>query len=187
MPLRRPAPRSAQTTLVSGPTHLDDPRGVTTVRVETAAEMLAACDAALPADVAICAAAVADWRVAAHANQKIKKGVHSVPSLELVENPDILATLSKHKQRPELMIGFAAETEMVLEHGRSKRVKKGCDWILANDVSPETGVMGGDQNQVFLITEGKVEDWPRMPKAQVAAELALRIAAHFGGPLDAAN
>jgi phosphopantothenoylcysteine decarboxylase/phosphopantothenate--cysteine ligase len=169
----------AETVLVSGPTHLPDPLGVTTVRVETANEMLAACESSLPADVAICAAAVADWRVAAHANQKIKKGDHSVPSIELIENPDILATLSQHASRPELMIGFAAETEMVTEHARTKRVRKGCDWILANDVSPSTGIMGGDDNQIHFISEAGVEDWPSMSKRDVGTKLAGRIAAHF--------
>ncbi|TNE40167.1 MAG: bifunctional phosphopantothenoylcysteine decarboxylase/phosphopantothenate--cysteine ligase CoaBC [Alphaproteobacteria bacterium] len=175
----------AETTLISGPTQLPDPAGVKTVRVESAEEMLAATEAALPADVAICAAAVADWRAQAPANQKIKKGPHGVPALELVENPDILATLSAHAKRPPLVIGFAAETEMVVEHGRTKRKKKGCDWIVANDVSPGTGVMGGDENQVFLITGDDTEEWPRMSKTEVAAHLAKRIALHFGGPLEA--
>ena len=159
--------------------------GVKTVRVESAQEMLAAAEEALPVDIAICAAAVADWRAQAQANQKIKKGAHGVPTLELTENPDILATLSTHKNRPSLVIGFAAETEMVLEYGRTKRLRKGCDWIVTNDVSPGTGVMGGDVNQVYLITGDDAEEWPRMAKTDVAAHLAKRIATHFGGPLEA--
>lgn len=171
----------AETVLVSGPTNLPDPPGVTVRRVETAREMLAACEAGLPADVAICAAAVADWRVASDAEQKLKKAPgEQAPALMLVENPDILATLSQMKEtRPALVIGFAAETEKVIEHAVAKRHRKGCDWIVANDVSPATGVMGGDLNTVHLITREGQEDWPLLPKQAVAERLARRIADHF--------
>jgi len=171
----------AETILVSGPTHLSDPPGVTVRRVETAREMLTACETALPADIAICAAAVADWRVASDAEQKLKKqSGEQAPALMLVENPDILATLSQKKNhRPPLVVGFAAETEKVVEHATSKRERKGCDWIVANDVSPATGVMGGDLNTVHLITREGQEDWPLLPKQAVAERLARRIAEHF--------
>lgn len=170
----------ADTVLVSGPTHLSDPHGVRTVHVETAQEMLAACEKELPIDIAVCAAAVADWRVDGKANQKIKKGSHGTPTLSFIENPDICATLAHHKQRPALVIGFAAETEMVIEHARTKRLKKGCDWIVANDVSPETGIMGGDKNEVHLLTENDIEHWPSMNKTDVGSKLAQKIASHFG-------
>jgi phosphopantothenoylcysteine decarboxylase/phosphopantothenate--cysteine ligase len=171
----------AETVLVSGPTNLPNPPGVTVKRVQTAREMLAACEAALPADIAICAAAVADWRVASDAEQKLKKQPgEQAPALMLVENPDILATLSQLKvNRPALVIGFAAETEKVIEHAVSKRQRKGCDWIVANDVSPATGVMGGDLNTVHLISREGQEDWPLLPKQAVAERLARRIADHF--------
>ena len=171
----------AETVLVSGPTNLPTPPGVRVKRVETAREMLAACEAALPADIAICAAAVADWRVASDAEQKLKKQPgEQAPALMLVENPDILATLSQLKvNRPALVIGFAAETEKVIEHAVSKRQRKGCDWIVANDVSPATGVMGGDLNTVHLISREGQEDWPLLPKQAVAERLARRIADHF--------
>lgn len=171
----------AETVLVSGPTNLPNPPGVTVERVETAREMLAACEAALPADIAICAAAVADWRVASDAEQKLKKQPgEQAPALMLVENPDILATLSQLKvNRPALVIGFAAETEKVIEYAVSKRQRKGCDWIVANDVSPATGVMGGDLNTVHLISREGQEDWPLLPKQAVAERLARRIADHF--------
>jgi phosphopantothenoylcysteine decarboxylase/phosphopantothenate--cysteine ligase len=165
----------ARVTLVSGPVVQPDPRGVTVVRVETAREMLAACEAALPADIAVMAAAVADWRVAREADQKLKKQPGAAaPTLEMALNPDILATVSAHAQRPRLVVGFAAETETVVQHAVAKRARKGCDWIVANDVSGD--VMGGDANAVHLVTAGGVEDWPRMPKADVAARLAQRIA-----------
>jgi phosphopantothenoylcysteine decarboxylase/phosphopantothenate--cysteine ligase len=166
----------AATTLISGPTVEPDPPGVTVVHVGTAREMLAACEAALPADVAVCAAAVADWR-AEEAPQKLKrKG--APPALKLVENPDILATLSAPgNRRPRLVIGFAAETENIVENARAKRVKKGCDWILANDVSASTGTFGGDANTIHLIDEaGGIEDWPTLSKRAVAERLATRIA-----------
>ena len=169
----------ARVTLVSGPVSVPDPTGVTVRRVETAAEMLAACEAALPADVAVCAAAVADWRVAEAAAQKMKKQAGAAaPSLTLIPNPDILALLSQPgPRRPRLVIGFAAETERVVEHATAKRMRKGCDWIVANDVSPATGIMGGAANEVQLIDQGGAEAWPRMSKADVAARLAERIAA----------
>lgn len=171
----------AETVLVSGPTILPDPPGVRVTRVETAREMLAACEAALPADVAICAAAVADWRAASDAEQKLKKQPGAgAPEIALVENPDILATLSQlQNNRPPLVVGFAAETEKVIEHAQSKRARKRCDWIVANDVSPATGVMGGDLNTVHLITGAGQEDWPLLPKQAVAERLARRIAEHF--------
>ncbi|MFZ2470075.1 MAG: bifunctional phosphopantothenoylcysteine decarboxylase/phosphopantothenate--cysteine ligase CoaBC [Parvibaculum sedimenti] len=171
----------AETVLVSGPTNLSPPPGVTVKNVETAREMLAACEASLPVDVAVCAAAVADWRVDIDATQKIKKEPGaSTPELRLVENPDILATISHlTTNRPSLVVGFAAETEKVIEHAVAKRARKGCDWIVANDVSPETGVMGGELNTVHLITRDGQEDWPLLPKQAVAEWLARRILAHF--------
>lgn len=169
----------AETTLVSGPTHLPDPAGVRVVRVESAVDMLAACQAALPVDVAVCAAAVADWKVKAATPQKLKKD-GGPPHLELAPNPDILATLSAlGHERPALVIGFAAETENVVEHAKAKRAGKGCDWILANDVGPATGTFGGARNRVHLIDERGVESWPEMTKTAVAERLAERIAAHL--------
>jgi phosphopantothenoylcysteine decarboxylase/phosphopantothenate--cysteine ligase len=165
----------ARVTLVSGPVTIPDPAGVQVLRVESAREMLAACEAALPADVAICAAAVADWRVAREASQKMKKEPGAeAPTLAMALNPDILATLSRHAQRPRLVIGFAAETEHVVAHAQAKLQRKGCDWVVANDVSGD--VMGGAENAVHLVTQGGVEDWPRLPKAEVAARLAARVA-----------
>jgi len=171
----------AEVTLVSGPTALPDPARVNTVRVETAVEMRDACLAALPADIAVCAAAVADWRAEA-ADQKLKKQEgQSLPSLSLTENPDILATLAASPDhRPQLVVGFAAETQHVVEYATAKRAKKGCDWIVANDVSPATGTFGGDNNSVTLITGGEPESWPAMSKSDVAAKLAERIAAELG-------
>ena len=170
----------AEVTLVSGPVGLPDPAGVTVVRVETAAEMLAAVQAAPHADIGIFAAAVADWRVASAADEKIKKGAGATPTLTLTENPDILKTMSKRTpQRPALVIGFAAETENVIEYATKKRKSKGCDWIVANDVSHETGIMGGDRNTVHLITADGVESWPNMAKADVARRLVERAAAHM--------
>jgi phosphopantothenoylcysteine decarboxylase/phosphopantothenate--cysteine ligase len=171
----------AQTTLVSGPTGLADPAGVAVRHIETAAEMLAACEAALPVDVAVFAAAVADWRVARTANQKIKKDESGrAPTLELAANPDILKTMSQSgPKRPKLVVGFAAETENLLENAQKKRRAKGCDWILANDVSAETGVFGGDRNTVHLIAEDRVEDWPTLTKAELADRLGQSIARHF--------
>ena len=170
----------ARVTLVSGPVDLADPAGVSVVRVETAEQMLAAVEAALPADVAIFAAAVADWRVAEAAPEKIKKGKTATPSLSLIENPDILKTIARRThERPTLVIGFAAETERVLEHARAKRKSKGCDWIIANDVSPATGVMGGTRNTVHVITADGVEGWPEMAKETVAERLVARIGEHI--------
>ena len=166
----------ARVTLVAGPVTLPTPPGVTRVDVETAREMAAAVDAALPApdtiDVAVMVAAVADWRVDA-APHKVKKG-DAPATLTLVENPDILADLSRSPRRPRLVVGFAAETERVVEHARAKLARKGCDWIVANDVSGD--VMGGDANTVHLVTADGVEDWPRVPKQAVAERLATRIA-----------
>ena len=140
--------------------------------------MLEAVRAALPADIAIFAAAVADWRVASQASQKIKKGAKASPRLELIENPDILKTIASERpgRRPPLVIGFAAETEKVVEHAAAKRKSKGADWIVANDVSPETGIMGGDRNAVHLVTADGVESWPELDKAEVARRLVARAA-----------
>ena len=173
----------AAVTLVSGPVALADPAGVKVVRIESAREMLAACEAALPADIAVFAAAVADWRVEEVAAQKIKKPAEggAAPTLSFAENPDILATIAGLKQgRPALVIGFAAETEKVAAHAAAKRARKGCDWILANDVSAGTGTFGGDANTIHLVTESGTEDWPRLTKQQVAERLAARIGDHFG-------
>lgn len=170
----------AEVTLVAGPTREPDPAGVKTVPIESARDMLAACEAALPADIVVCAAAVADWRVAAEADQKMKKEAGGIPTLELAENPDILKTLSQRPNgRPALVVGFAAETETVVEHATAKRARKGCDWILANDVSPATGTFGGDSNTVHLVTADGTEDWPAMTKVEVGRRLAARIADHF--------
>jgi phosphopantothenoylcysteine decarboxylase/phosphopantothenate--cysteine ligase len=163
---------------------LGDPSGVTVKHVESAREMLQRVEAALPVDIAIFAAAVADWRVANAGEQKLKKTNQGMPPLQLVENPDILATISKlSEKRPRLVIGFAAETEHLIDNAKAKL--KGCDWILANDVSAASGVMGGDRNTVHLLTrEGddiKVDSWPVMTKEQVAAELVTRIAANAEG------
>lgn len=162
----------ARVTLIAGPVTLPTPAGVDRIDVETALEMAAAVDAALPADAAVMVAAVADWRVAP-APQKIKKGSRA-PTLQLVENPDILAGLARSPKRPALLIGFAAETERVIEHATAKRVRKGVDWIVANDVSGD--VMGGDANTVHLITASGVESWEPLAKDVVAARLAARIA-----------
>jgi phosphopantothenoylcysteine decarboxylase/phosphopantothenate--cysteine ligase len=143
------------------------------LRVETAREMLAACESALPVDVAVCTAAVADWRPETVPNNKIKK-TDGAPAIKLTANPDILATLAHGRHRPALLIGFAAETENVVAYGAEKRTKKGCDWIVANDVSG--GVLGGDRNKVHLITAGGTESWPEMNKSEVGARLAARIA-----------
>jgi phosphopantothenoylcysteine decarboxylase/phosphopantothenate--cysteine ligase len=141
-------------------------------------------EAALPVDVAVMAAAVADWRAAAEAAHKLKKGSGAPPSLPLVENPDILAALARSPQRPKLLIGFAAETENLIANAEAKLARKGCDWIVANDVSPQTGVMGGSRNRIHLVTKAGVEDWPEMSKAEGAQKLVERIAGFFskGGP-----
>ncbi|MGQ0565675.1 MAG: bifunctional phosphopantothenoylcysteine decarboxylase/phosphopantothenate--cysteine ligase CoaBC [Gemmobacter sp.] len=167
----------ARVTFVTGPATHPAPQGVTVAQIETAVQMLAAVEAALPADAAVCAAAVADWRVAEAPASKVKKdGSGKPPALHLVENPDILATLSRHAQRPRLVIGFAAETDDVIAHASAKRLRKGCDWIVANDVSPGTGIMGGPENAVTVIAEGGAEAWPRMAKEAVARKLAAMIA-----------
>ncbi|WP_260987573.1 phosphopantothenate--cysteine ligase family flavoprotein [Roseomonas gilardii] len=165
----------ARVTLVSGPVTLPDPPGVAMAHVESAREMLAACEAALPVDAAVCAAAVADWRVAEISGGKIKKREGSAPpELRLVPNPDILATLSHHARRPGLVVGFAAETDDLLANAQAKLARKGCDWIVANDVSGD--VMGGAENRVHLVTRDGIEDWPRLPKEEVARRLAARVA-----------
>jgi phosphopantothenoylcysteine decarboxylase/phosphopantothenate--cysteine ligase len=174
---RAAAAAGANVTLVSGPVTLPDPPGVNTVRVESARDMLRAVEAALPADVGVFAAAVADWRTADAGEQKLKKDGSGPPKLALVENPDILATISKLKtKRPQLVIGFAAETEKVIEHAKAKLKRKGCDWIVANDVSAEGGAMGGDDNAVHLITTSGVDSWPTQSKGEVAKMLVARIA-----------
>ena len=168
----------AETTLVAGPTALADPPGVRLVRVETAREMLAACRMALPADIAVCVAAVADWRPGDAAALKLKKSGGGAPTLQLVENPDILATLAgANEGRPRLVIGFAAETNDVEAHAVAKRTRKGCDWIVANDVSAAHGVMGGDDNALIIVRPDGVERLARMPKPAAAKALARRIAA----------
>ena len=168
----------AAVTLVSGPVNLPDPPGVTILPVESAREMLRAAELALPVDIAIFAAAVADWRVAQAGEQKIKKkDGQTTPELSLIENPDILSTIAHHKtQRPRLVIGFAAETENVVGNAKAKLASKGCDWILANDVSPQTGIMGGDRNTIQLITAEGIETWPTQSKEDVAAMLIARAA-----------
>jgi len=165
----------AEVTLVSGPTALATPAGVVRIDVESAREMLAACEAVLPADIAVCVAAVADWRPESLGERKIKKGDGGPPTITLTENPDILASLSKHAKRPRLVIGFAAETNDVEANAQAKLAKKGCDWIVANDVSVE-GTMGGDENAVAIVSAGGIERWERMAKAAVARRLAERIA-----------
>jgi phosphopantothenoylcysteine decarboxylase/phosphopantothenate--cysteine ligase len=166
----------ARVTFVTGPAEVPPPDGVAVVRVGTAAEMLAAVQAALPAEAAVMAAAVADWRVANAGAQKMKKTAGGLPALTFAENPDILATVAQAPNRPRLVVGFAAETEDVIAHATAKRARKGCDWIVANDVSPGTGIMGGAENAVTLITATGAEPWPRMAKAEVARRLAARIA-----------
>ncbi len=168
----------AEVTLVSGPTALPAPAGVNRVGVETAREMLAASQAALPADIAVCVAAVADWRPETSAAGKVKKGEAGPPVIQLVENPDILATLSNGAGRPKLVVGFAAETDRLEDHAKAKLARKGCDWIVANDVSVN-GTMGGDDNAVAIVTAGGIERWERMPKGEVARRLAARIAQEF--------
>jgi len=179
---RMAAQAGAEVVLVSGPVSLPDPSGVKTVHVETAAQMLQATEAALPADAAIFAAAVADWRVANEATQKMKKEAGQLPALSFTENPDILATISRHSNlRPRLVIGFAAETENLIENARKKLLKKGCDWIVANDVSTGTATFGGASNEVHIVTQENVDSWPMQTKDAVAAGLVKKIAAHLGG------
>jgi phosphopantothenoylcysteine decarboxylase / phosphopantothenate---cysteine ligase len=178
------AAAGAEAVLISGPVNLPDPPGVRVVKVETAQEMLGAVEAALPADCAVFAAAVADWRAAELHREKIKKGKGAAPALALAENPDILATVAhRRKGRPELVIGFAAETENVVANAQKKLKAKGCDWIVANDVSPATGIMGGDRNSVHVVTAHVVESWPSQSKEDVARALVARMAEvfHKGG------
>jgi len=178
---RMAAQAGAEVVLVSGPVSLPDPSGVKTIHVETAQEMLNASENALPADAAIFAAAVADWRVASEASQKMKKQDGKIPTLSFAENPDILATISRHSNlRPRLVIGFAAETENLIENARAKLAKKGCDWIVANDVSPGTETFGGASNEVHIVSTAGVESWPMQSKGAVAAGLIRKIAATLG-------
>jgi len=167
----------ADVIFVTGPADVPPPQGVTVIKVQSAKDMLDAVQTSLPADAAVFAAAVADWRVASASGQKIKKVAGALPTLEFAENPDILATVSQMAQgRPPLVVGFAAETTDVIAHATAKRARKGCDWIVANDVSPATGIMGGTENAVTLISDEGPEEWPRMTKDQVARRLADRIA-----------
>ena len=167
----------ARVSFVTGPADVSSPSGVEIHRVQTAVEMLQAVQSILPVDVAVCAAAVADWRMASVHDQKMKKTTSgSLPNLEFAENPDILADLSKGVHRPRLVVGFAAETEYIVKNATAKRLRKGCDWIVANDVSSDTGVMGGQKNTVTLIDDSGAEAWDEMPKEGVAKRLALRIA-----------
>jgi phosphopantothenoylcysteine decarboxylase/phosphopantothenate--cysteine ligase len=170
----------ADVTLVSGPVTIADPKGVSVIHVERAEEMRDAVIAALPTDIAVMVAAVADWRVASAAGNKIKKKPgEAPPPLQLTENPDILKTVGHHAKRPKLVVGFAAETQNVAENGRSKLERKGADYIVANDVSPHTGIMGGDRNTVKVIGKTGDEDWPDMDKQAVAERLGRLIASHF--------
>ena len=171
----------AEVVFVTGPADIAPPSGVEVVKVQTAAQMLEATRAALPCDAAVFAAAVADWRVASASDSKIKKKGGQMPTLQFAENPDILATVAQmEKDRPALVVGFAAETDDVIDNATAKRARKGCDWIVANDVSPETGIMGGSENAVTVISETEADVWPRMTKDQVAARLAHKIAAAIG-------
>jgi phosphopantothenoylcysteine decarboxylase/phosphopantothenate--cysteine ligase len=178
---RAAAAAGADVTLVTGPVSLADPPGITLIKVESAREMLAEVERTLPVDVAVFAAAVADWRMAAPSRQKLKKAAGGTPKLNLIENPDILTTVAHRKSmRPPLVIGFAAETEHIIENARAKLDRKGCDWIVANDVSPATGIMGGDHNRVHLVTRDSVESWPEDDKQTVAGNLVARIAVTLG-------
>jgi len=179
----------AETVLVTGPTNEAAPAGVDVRQIESAQEMYDACMGALPADIAVCAAAVADWRPALQGDSKIKKAQGTAPpSIEMVENPDILRALSAAgNQRPALVVGFAAETDNLIDNATAKLARKECDWIIANDVSPETGTFGGDTNTVHLITATGAEDWPEMQKSDVADRLAERIAGHFDQTTEAAE
>ncbi|MBX3455214.1 bifunctional phosphopantothenoylcysteine decarboxylase/phosphopantothenate--cysteine ligase CoaBC [Ferrovibrio sp.] len=175
------AKAGAEVILVSGPVSLPDPPGVRVIRVETARDMFSACFLNLPADAAVFAAAVADWRVAVESDKKLKKTGELAPNLQMAENPDILRAIATTdaKRRPALVVGFAAETDHVVDYARAKLDKKGCDWILANDASPQSGVFGGDENTVHLVSREGVEDWPRMSKLAVAEKLTARIADFF--------
>ena len=170
------ARQGAITKLVSGPTNQPDPAGVEVEHIETAQEMLNACQAALPVDIAVCAAAVSDWHINEEAKTKIKKTNDTPPTLRMATNPDILATLSSAgKNRPTLVIGFAAETDNILANAKNKRDKKGCDWLLANDVSAESGTFGGSKNTIHFINDSGIEDWPEMTKKEVAETLSEKI------------
>jgi phosphopantothenoylcysteine decarboxylase/phosphopantothenate--cysteine ligase len=172
----------AEVMLVSGPVNLPDPPGVRSIKVETAQQMLTAVMGALPADVAVLAAAVADWRIDNPSAGKLKKEASGAPTLALVENPDILATVArKESGRPPLVIGFAAETERIVENAKAKLLRKGCDWIVANDVSASSGVMGGDRNTVHIVTAAGTESWPPQSKEEVARALVARIADALAG------
>lgn len=174
----------AEVVFITGPATVRPPEGVQVVPVETAREMQAAVDAALPADAGVFAAAVADWRVASASDRKLKKTKDGMPRLEFAENPDILRDVSTRAEgRPGLVVGFAAETNDVVEHATAKRLRKGCDWIVANDVSPATGIMGGTENAVVLITADGAQHWPRMPKEQVAVRLAEKICDALSSPI----
>ena len=173
------AAAGARVTLISGPVAIPDPDGVRTIHVETAGQMLDAVLGALPADIAVCAAAVADWHVVGAGASKIKKDKGKLPEIALAENPDILATLSGHSQRPALVVGFAAETDAVVEHARQKLERKDCDLIVANDVSPATGIMGGTENTVHLVGRTGVVDWPKLAKEEVARRLVAEFAARL--------
>lgn len=167
----------AKVSFVTGPADVPPPEGVAVIRVESAAQMFEAVQKALPADAAVFAAAVADWRVASASDSKIKKVAGQLPTLSFAENPDILASVSQMTEgRPPFVVGFAAETDDVIAHATAKRLRKGCDWIVANDVSPATGIMGGSENAVTIISAEGAESWPRMSKAEVATRLAARIA-----------
>jgi phosphopantothenoylcysteine decarboxylase/phosphopantothenate--cysteine ligase len=180
------AAAGADVVLISGPVNLPNPPGVTVIKIETARQMLEAVEKALPADVAIFAAAVADWRSERESDSKIKKQQGQTPMLRLVENPDILSTVAHRKTgRPRLVIGFAAETDDLIANAEAKLAKKGCDWILANDVSPETGIMGGDANTIHLISSDGVEDWPPQSKDDVAHMLVERITKELDAELAA--
>lgn len=170
----------AVTTLVAGPSELPNPAGVRTIPVQSAQEMLSVCQGLLPVDIAVCAAAVSDWRIDRVAKRKLKKGSPRVLNLKLVENPDILATLSSDaNNRPRLVVGFAAETERLIHNAQFKLKTKGCDWILANDVSLESDVMGGDQNTIYFITQSETTPWPTMSKSAVGEHLAAQIVTYF--------
>jgi len=179
------ADAGANTVLISGPVEITPPARAKLVKVETAREMMAACEAELPTDVAVCAAAVADWRPNVAANSKMKKRDDGKPpTIQLTENPDILSALARHKKRPNLVIGFAAETDDILANATAKRARKGCDWMVANDVTPDSGVaggiMGGDRTRIHLVTAKDSETWPEMSKAEMARHLVARISAVFG-------
>ena len=172
------ASRGARVTLVSGPVTLPSPPAIELVEVETARQMLAACETALPAEIAVCAAAVADWHVKGASTAKLKKQDGAPPPIELAENPDILGRLSSHEARPDLVVGFAAETGNLRENAAAKLTRKGCDWIVANDVSGG-GVFGNNNNSALLLTGNEIEEWPQMPKSELAARLVDRIGEHF--------